>query len=190
MCKLPRYIIFWDYTIDKTKKIQSEIDNENYQVHKNHPDHEEAANTMALLNSKAIKVMKYLSTLQRTTFITNLLDRYNFDKLIENSPKNPSGDTSYTISKGRKLAICLRNSDSGDFHDLNTLFFVMLHELTHIGLDINNHPPIFWRTFKYLLEKAYEIDEIILINYQKNPTKYCGMVIDYNPIFDHTLDLI
>jgi len=116
--------------------------------------------------------------------IDKLLNRYNPDNLIENSPKDKQ-DTSYTLNKGSTIAFCLREKDSTtQLHDLNTLIFVAIHELAHIAIDDNDHPPKFWKMFKFLLEEA-ELGGIYKSkDYKKNPVHYCGMEVNYNPIYD------
>lgn len=126
----------------------------------------------------------------------NLLARYDPDTLAESSPLNAEGDTSFTVNKGELLAFCLRERDPGetgdpevhDFHNWIDLWFVAVHELTHVGIDEKGHPPEFWSAFKLLLAEA---EDAALVpgggrwpDYEARPVRYCGLEINYNPLLD------
>ena len=100
-------------------------------------------------------------------------------------------DTAYTIDKGELIAICLRKSHKGEVHDMNTLMFVVIHELTHIAIDVFDHPPEFWESFKILLTEAVRCCVYRPVNYDMINVKYCGekMIIEYNPLFDKSLEV-
>jgi hypothetical protein len=124
-----------------------------------------------------------------------MLARYDPDSLVENSPRDPSGDTSYCIDKGAVLALCLRERDpaeSGDpavhdFHDLDTLTFVALHELAHMAVDELDHTPGFWAAFRFVLEVAESEGVYTSPDFEAAPRRYCGMTIDYSPRWDDSV---
>ena len=205
-------IIFIGYTIKKnmtnvdtkytnnTKNIYAK-DGKSYKVH-NFNDANDAANALAEMNSVMVKLIAHLkykyvgrgyqknafvSNYDKISAVNNILNRYNPDNLVENSP-NDKTDTSYTLNKGSTIAFCLREKNAnGDLHDINTLIFVAIHELVHIAIDDNDHPPIFWKTFKWLLQEA-ELGNIYFSqDYQKEPVKYCGMGVNYNPLYDNSV---
>ena len=62
------------------------------------------------------------------------------------------GDKSYTINK-EKVYLCLYDKD-GDYYNLNTLLYVLLHELSHVLNDEIGHTEKFHQIFDDLLEKA------------------------------------
>lgn len=176
-----------------------------YRVHPQHGGPEAAAEMMAELNLKAVELMRHLrrkylraragftpTGSARPAAVRRLLARYDPDNLVENSPLNPDGDTSYTIDKGEVLAFCLREKapgDSGDpalhdLHELDLLAFVLVHELTHIAIDDVGHPPEFWRAFKFMLEEAAEAGVLAPVDFGARPEKYCGILVDYSPLFD------
>jgi len=194
------------FTLDRTQSVRSAVDGLQYRVHLVHGNSNDAANTMAELNRRSVELMRHLRdkylrgprkghSAARDHAVRRLLGFYNPDNLAENSPRDPEGDTSYTIDKGAILALCLREKDpskSGDvnkhdIHDLNTLTFVTLHELTHIAIEDRDHPNRFWRAFKFILEDAVEAGLIEPVDYEQTSTVYCGMDIDYNPLFDQSL---
>lgn len=194
------------FTLGRTREVHSGVDGLPYRVHLIHTDPSRAADTMAELNRRAVELMRFLrqkylrsgaqgAHFEREHATKRLLGLYNPDNLAENSPRDPEGDTSYTIDKGAILALCLREKDPGrsgdprahDIHDLETLTFVTLHELTHIAIEDLDHPPRFWRAFRFILEDAREAGIIRGVDYGRHPTVYCGMDIDYNPLFDASL---
>ena len=72
-----------------------------------------------------------------------LLKRYSPHMIGENIL--PFG-TSYTINKGSYIGLCLENKD------INTLFFVLLHELAHVGTKSVGHTQEFLEFFRFLLK--------------------------------------
>lgn len=194
---------FSSYTLDRTQHVPSAIDGLRYRVHVSHGNFTRAADLMAVLNARVIDLLRHLrrkypesATGPRAVATRRLLNRYNPDNLAENSPRDPEGDTSYTIDKGAILALCLRRkefSDDGDtsndynLHDLETLTFVTLHELAHIAIEDLDHPPAFWSAFKFILLEGREAGVVDGVDYRKTPTIYCGMAVDYNPLYDPSL---
>jgi hypothetical protein len=175
----------------KTVSVKSSVDGTIYQVS---PFNNQftAANTMAHVNIKITELLRHLrqkyirqryNNYDRQKIVRNLLNRYNPDNLIENPPQNPDGETSYTIGKGNVLALCLRSS-TNQIHNINIITFVAIHELTHIGIDKIDHSPYFWSAFKFLLTEAVESRILYNINL---PVEYCGLSVDYNPLYDLTI---
>lgn len=111
----------------------------------------------------------------------HMLQNYNPDTMYENDPA--SGSTSYTVDKGSKTYLCLRDKrDMSKFIDMNTILFVVLHEVAHIANYSNwGHGPEFWRTFAEILHEAEESGVYKPVNYAKTPAEYCGLLINYNP---------
>jgi hypothetical protein len=120
--------------------------------------------------------------------ITQLVNNYNPKYIYEISPKNSGNATSYTEDK-KILVLCLRHkkpdtSGNYELHDINTMMFVVLHELTHMANKSWGHPTDFWILFKFLLMNAIEADIYSAVDYSKYPINYCGLWLRYNPIFD------
>ena len=105
----------------------------------------------------------------------------------ENKPGH--NGTSYTVNKGRAMYICLRNKfDHNKLVDPEMLFFVMLHEASHIA-NYNGwgHDQRFWMVFKFILQNAVESGLYHPVDYSKYPQDYCGLHVDWNPLLDKTL---
>lgn len=123
--------------------------------------------------------------------ISQLIQNYSSDRIYEISPKNTGSNTSYTEDK-KILVLCLRhkNPDAKGvyaLHDVNTIMFVVLHELTHMANQEWNHPGGFWTLFKFMLENAVEAGVYDPVDYGKKPIVYCGLELHYNPLYDRNL---
>jgi hypothetical protein len=123
--------------------------------------------------------------------VTQLMNNYDSDKVYEISPLNKEGNTSYTEDKAR-LVLCLREKEKNlngehELHDINTIMFVVLHELSHMMNKEWGHPEGFWVLFKFMLLNAVEADVYQPVNYSLYPIRYCGLLLTYNPIFDPRL---
>jgi hypothetical protein len=123
--------------------------------------------------------------------INQLVKHYNEDQIYEISPLNKDGFTSYTEDK-KKLIFCLRkkeknNKGEHDLHDINTIMFVVVHELSHMMNSTWGHGIDFWILFKFMLENAVDAGIYKPIDYRKNPIVYCGMKISYSPLYDTAL---
>jgi hypothetical protein len=189
------------FGIERAVPLTSPVDGMPYRVHADHPEAEAAADSLALLNRRAVALARHLRRVYRDdpgprgAATRALLARYNPDRIVENSPLDPSKDTSYTIDKGRVLALCLRNrgrdgAGPGALHDDGVLTFVLLHEMAHIASDEVGHPPGFWRTFKWLLLEAEAAGLYWSPDYAREPLVYCGLRIAYNPRYDADLPAI
>lgn len=112
------------------------------------------------------------------------LERYNPEVIYENHPTRGDG-TAYTLNKGARLMLCLRDKKQHKLVDDDVLLFVTLHELAHMGNDEWGHEPVFWEVFKYILVEAKAAGVYEPINFEKYPVDYCGLHINYNPYFDN-----
>ncbi len=132
---------------------------------------------------------KYGSNDDRKSRIVNsMLTKYDPDNVYETNPIFTMS-TSYTINKGKRMYLCCRSKKFPfDLTDLNTLTFVALHELSHIGnYDGWGHTEDFWSVFKFVLQNAVYINIYDPIDYKEYPQYYCGIHINYQPLFDSTL---
>ena len=196
--------IFLYKSREKYKDIKiytSDIDKRNYNISTDFNDYNKAADTMAKLHDFIIKFLNYLkfnyidksynnssdetiNYKSNVRFIKRILNNYNPDNLHENNPLT-SNDTSFVIGKGSKFAVCLREKESNNLHDFNTLQFVFLHEITHIGTIEYGHGKEFWTMFKFILIQAVMSGLYIPYNYKKNNVYYCGLKITSNPYYDY-----
>lgn len=163
--------------------IKSKIDNKDYSV-QDLPDKHEAADKMALIRQKLIKLMdsyKNEPSAMADPRVKIMVERFNPDNMCENDLNSDS--TSYSENKGERIVICLRNKiPPYAFVDDNTVMFVILHEMAHLMTTTIGHTPEFWTNFKRILHDAVGCGIYTATNYSKNPVAYCGMTITDSPI--------
>lgn len=167
--------------------VTSSIDHESYSVQEEYENKQKAADILAEINMMYVRVITHLKRTQMSgpwsQQIAFLCANYNPTVLGEHIPSNLKY-TSYVAQKGKKIRLCLRPIENRHmFHDMNTLRFVALHELTHMMVQSYGHEQSFWDAFHYILVEADKIGEIKLIDYSKHPQPYCGIMIESSPYF-------
>ena len=167
--------------------VKAEKDGDTYLV-QDLPMKQQAAEHLAGLKANMEKVVEFY---RQDEFETDpqaklLVERFNADHLMENSMTSP--DTSYSENKGEKIVLCLRDKTdppSYPFVDMNTVMFVVLHEMAHLmtaELSTGKHTPEFWANFRRILEDASKIGVYTPVNYSRTPVEYCGMTITDSPL--------
>lgn len=160
---------------------------------------QKAADELSRINNFNAKFITYLRNKYLWTETNNpemkaitmqLIDNYNPDVLKENNPSS-NINTSYVLEKGRSIAFCLREKESGkhNFENRDMLDFVNLHEISHLAMSYHDpkHSEEFWRTFKLLSKEATESGLYKPIDWSNNPKNYCGLEVDYNPYYDNSI---
>lgn len=152
---------------------------------RNLPDRKKAANQMAEIKTRLTKVVKYLSEkFPNDPRTARLNERFDPDTIIETRIDSPH--TSFSVDKGEELHLCLRDkSENFNLHDINTLMFVALHELAHIASETNGHNDEFKQNFVWILEYAVQIGVWKNIDYASQNVKFCGEVINSNPLISN-----
>lgn len=166
------------------KCIISSKDGEKYCI-RDRKKLQEAAGLLAKIRDTCINVVNGLySEHPDNAFVKRLKERFNPKVFQETLPT--SVHTAYSENKGEKMAFCLNKHKDNDetLIDKNTLMFVALHELTHIGTKDIGHTPVYWNNFKFVLEYAVKKQYYTPIDYKNNPEPYCGMNISDNPYYD------
>jgi hypothetical protein len=157
-------------------------DGRTYKV-QNLPDKQDAAERMASLRTKLIKIVDHCKdqNVQEEPY-TRMVSRFNPDVLEENDLDAQS--TSYSENKGEKIIVCLRDKTEKPYPliEENTVMFVLIHEMAHLMTATIGHTPEFWTNFRKLLHECIKIGVYQSVNYSKNPVKYCGMTITDTPI--------
>lgn len=143
---------------------------------------DEAAKLMYQLQEKSMKLVKHLNNKYPEDDRTRRLnDYYKPSELEENDAQ--SGNTAYSVDKGKKLVICLRDNKTNKLHPINILVFVLVHEMTHIANKTYGHDSHFWDNFEFMLKEAVSCNIYRPVNYYDNPVTYCGMEITTTPIY-------
>lgn len=166
--------------------IQSTIDS-NYYLVRDLPDKLIAANMLANTKKNINRLVDYLyknkdnKYSDYNKYIIRLKERINNVNISENNGRGT--DTSYSINKGDELVLCLRSRVSYQFHDSNLIFYVVLHEISHIAspkyeTEFNNHGPLFKKIFEFITTVATEKGLYNKIDFDAHPEEYCGIYIN------------
>lgn len=176
------YIQFENFT-NEISLVTSEIDGETYLV-RNLPDKEKAADLLANIKKKLLKLTKFLVIkYPKSVRVKRLLKNYKPNNISESS-KN-SKFTSYSVNKGEKIVFCLRSRDEEEkLVKEQVMMFVALHELAHVMSKSIGHTEEFWTNFKFLLEEAISAKIYKKQDFRKKPVKYCGTDITDTPLND------
>ena len=156
--------------------ITSKIDNRKYLVRKL-PDRQEAADRLASINIDLQKLVKHLSAKYPNKNETKrLYKNFNPNNISEGSAQ--SGYTSYSVNKGERIILCIRQKDKNDsFVDRNVVMYVAVHELAHLATESIGHDKTFWNNFRFLLQEAVDIGIYNKVDYSTHPVPYCGIKV-------------
>lgn len=176
----------WLYYVNKEHEYVMAGDGKPYRVQIGE-DNKQAANLLSKAISRVKTLLAHLQKIEPNDFRTETLSqRFNPDNITENAPsERENGTTSYTVNKGEKIVVCLRQKN-GDFVDINTLMYVIVHELAHISdVKSHQHDERFWKNFEWLLSHSIDIGIYTYVDYKKEEEPYCGMNITSNVIDDY-----
>lgn len=167
-----------------TVPVVSQKDHLEYKVQKGFGDANTAANILSVIHKNNETLIRHLEKkYPRDRRIAFLKSNYNRENIEEADLNNDS--TSYTMDKGREYVLCLRDKKDEEkkIHDLNTLMFVNLHELSHLMTDTYGHNAEFWSNFAFILKEAKDIGIYEPKNYASSAKDYCGIKITSNPYY-------
>ena len=149
----------------------------------NKPDKVDAANLFAEIKRRNTElVKKFVEKFgDEDGRVNTLAKRYRDDSIREAVPK--VNQTSYSLNKGEKIVICVRSKDSkSQLTDINTVMFVVLHELAHLMTLSIGHNDEFWENFRFILAHAIEWKLYTVKKKKKKPKPYCGIKITESPL--------
>lgn len=154
--------------------VRSEVDGRRYLVQKL-PDAQQAADLLAQLNQDmTLLVQHMMARYGSRADVQQLYRNYNPEAVSEGGMEH--GYTSYSVNKGEKIVLCLRQSDSR-FVTRNVLVYVATHELAHIMTREVGHTDAFWENFRFLLREAIDLGIYEYQDFGKDPQPYCGIQI-------------
>lgn len=175
------YLIYYKiYSNDNLIYVKSLVDNNYYWV-RNLKNHNLSVNTLATIRLNMVKLVSYLSTNielfpDNMSYIKDMVQRTKIINITEASKDEKY--TSYTINKGEKIVFCLRSKIFNKIEDMNTLMYVVIHEMGHIGCPEFGHTDLFKKIFKFLLQQSIKIGIYKAVDYRIYPQSYCGMIIN------------
>lgn len=139
------------------------------------PDRQRAAELLAAINAKLTRLVHHMTAKHGgQADVQRLFDNYDADALSEGGSE--IGYTSYSVNKGEKVVLCIRQKDNA-FVDENTIMYVAVHELGHLMTDEIGHTDKFWANFRWLLEEAIAAGIYTKVDFAKEPQQYCGITI-------------
>lgn len=161
--------------------IKSTVDGKKYLV-QNRKNAVEAANLLANINKNLIKLINILKQkYSDDPRAKRIINNYNPNTITEGTGEK--NYTSYSVNKGEKIVFCItvRNDENNKkLMDLNTMLYVGIHELAHLGTKEIGHVDVFWKNFKWILKIAEKEGIYKYEDYRINPKKYCGIIINSN----------
>ena len=152
----------------------------------NLPNKEEAVKLMSKIRESLTKLRDSYAkepALMNDPPVARFVARFQPDVFSENDMHSP--DTSYSENKGQRIVVCLRDKTKPPQYplvDMNTIMFVMLHEMAHLMTETIGHTPEFWGNFKRILHDAIKVGIYTPVNYSRQPIPYCGMMITDSPL--------
>lgn len=170
--------------------VKSSVDGQTYRV-RDMKDKQSAADLLARVRQRMKKLMIHLqSTYPDKPQTKRLIQRFNADpvRILESTPD--AEHTSYSVNKGEKVHLCLRQRQGGDesLVNENVMMFVSLHEMAHMVTDSIGHEPEFWNNFGWLLKEAEKIGVYQYQDFKAHPVRYCGTKITDQPKYDPSKD--
>jgi hypothetical protein len=173
------YYVYQYYLNEGLIKVKSKIDNEEYTVQIK-DDAVEAADLIAKIKGKLNTLTEHLEKTYGHSDhrVARLKDNYKPERISEGV--DTPGYTSYSINKGEKIVLCLRNHDK--LMDINTMMFVVLHEYAHLATESIGHTEEFWDNFKWILEEAINIGIYTRQDFKNKNVDYCGIKITSSPL--------
>lgn len=175
------YLIWDTYFSNEVEYVTSTIDQQSYLV-QSLPDKQAAADLIARIRGKLEQFVDHLKkNFSDDVRVERIQENFRSDKISEGSEN--SKYTSYSINKGEKIVLCIRSKDQQKkLVDLNTMMFVVLHELAHIATKSIGHTPEFWDNFKWILKEAVNTGIYKSQDFNNKPVEYCGIQITDNPL--------
>ncbi len=172
-----------------TVKVRSTVDGREYVV-RDLPDKQRAANLLAQVRQRLGTLMdnltqSYPSKPQVQRLVQNF--RADPDRFLEATPD--AEHTSYSVNKGEKIHLCLRQRDGTEqLVNENVMMFVALHEMAHCITKSVGHEPEFWNNFGWLLREAESRNLYTPTDFKAQPVTYCGVQITDAPRYDPRKD--
>lgn len=170
--------------------VKSSVDGRTYRV-RDMADKAQAADLLARVRQKIDKLYLYLQEkYPNKAQVKQLLQNFKPDpsRFEESTPADEH--TSYSVNKGEKVHLCLRQRE-GPNESLvkeNVMVFVAIHEMGHVITPSLGHGPDFWNNFAWLLKQSEAIGIYEYENFKSHPVAYCGINITDSPSYDPKKD--
>lgn len=173
-------IYFWSIAVMSTY-VKSRIDGKYYLV-RDIDNKQDVADTLAIIKQNIIKLTDYMlqnASDEYKPYVERLYSKINNVVISENI--RDFYYTSYSVNKGEQLVFCMRSrhdKHEDKQHDINLMMYVALHEISHIACPEYGHTETFKKIFKYVTQCAIDCGLYTKIDFKKEPTEYCGLIIN------------
>jgi hypothetical protein len=170
--------------------VISSVDNRTYRV-RDMSDKQEAADLLARVRAKISRLYgivkdKFPDKPQVKQWVRNFVP--DPSRFLEATPD--AEHTSYSVNKGEKIHLCLRQREGNNekLVDENVMVFVAIHEMAHAVTSSIGHGPDFWNNFAWLLKQAESNGIYKYQDFKSHPVSYCGIHITDSPSYDPAKD--
>jgi hypothetical protein len=170
--------------------VISTVDNRTYRV-RDMSDKQEAADLLARVRAKISRLYgivkdKFPDKPQVKQWVRNFVP--DPSRFLEATPD--AEHTSYSVNKGEKIHLCLRQREGNNekLVDENVMVFVAIHEMAHAVTSSIGHGPDFWNNFAWLLKQAESNGIYKYQDFKSHPVSYCGIHITDSPSYDPAKD--
>lgn len=165
----------WFKEWDPRVLVHSSVDG-NYYLVRNIQEKQQTADMLASLNQRLMRIInegKKEGDPQFIDAVKRLEARYDPMNLSEALIEE--GMTSFTVDKGKDIALCVRTRDTKDsLYDLSLLTMVLVHEAAHIASNEVGHGHEFMENYRYLLEIAERLE---MYRPKNQPVNYCNLML-------------
>lgn len=176
------YFIIKNCFMDNVAPFISNLDGQNYAIRRvgDLQVKQTAADYLAQINKKINILVDYMfkNNLPDPDTAKRLYARWSKCELKETNSTERSA--AYTLNKSTEIRLCIRDA-YGNFENLNSSFFVILHELAHVMSISYGHEDEFKNNFSYITHLASSLGLYKPEDFKNNPKTYCGVEINTSP---------
>ena len=161
---------------------------------------DDQAHAAKLMNEVSRRIAKFAVYLKQnigsfpdyTVGIDKFYTRIFGNPRLKITERSPPGQTPQTLTWFRTYGtvgqsaqnmvvsteLCMRNIGTYTLQDVNTLMYVMLHEMAHVAaFPDQGHSLEFCKYFMFFVQQAPKIGVYKAVDYRYKPVMYCGMQI-------------
>lgn len=153
-----------------------------YSVHVSHAhDPTKTVKVLSDLRTRALRLVDVLREKYPNDERVKRLSRWN--GIIHETEHTANGVFGYNVNKGAGgVSVCVHNR-MGEPNRFNDLFFVVMHEMSHIMTEAYEHDHKFWNSFRLLIKEATKNGLFVNVDYKKHPSRFCDGYLMDNPTF-------
>lgn len=139
---------------------------------------DDTVHTLYRLRERAIRLIDALeSEYPKDEYVRKLKKRFTGSiHELEHGHINVFG---YNRNKG-DISVCLHNKQNVP-NQFNDMFFVIMHEMSHLMTDTYEHDQTFQEQFKRMIQVATKHGIYTSVDYKKKPSSFCDGYIQHNP---------